>query len=275
VQAVALAAWLDGMRFARRVDVSDISGEYDAVADLESDSTLASPGIIIWRDPWPVVADGSTRYGPPADEHPGEAWNLRLALLPRGSAESAISNAGLALAGASALDALRIAACRPVFSREVDASSIPHELDWLRTAVHLRKGCYRGQEAVAHVHNLGRPPRRLVLLHLDGSAHEIPEPGSAVCLAATGETVGRLTSSAMHHELGPIGLAVIRRTTPEGVAMMVGENTSASAETVVNTDGTTPDRPAPRGPLTRGLMAPTRSMPAAGGASVRIFGAKP
>ena len=38
------------------------------------------------------------------------------------------------------------------------------------TAVHLDKGCYRGQETVARVHNLGKPPRMLVLTHLDGSA---------------------------------------------------------------------------------------------------------
>ena len=44
-----------------------------------------------------------------------------------------------------------------------------------RTAVHLQKGCYRGQETVARVHNLGRPPRRLVFLHLDGSGHVLPE----------------------------------------------------------------------------------------------------
>ena len=80
-------------------------------------------------------------------------------------------------AGALAAEALRIAAWRPRFAREVDERSIPHELDWLRSAVHLSKGCYRGQETVAKVHNLGHPPRRLVMLHLDGSDAVLPEPG--------------------------------------------------------------------------------------------------
>jgi folate-binding protein YgfZ len=77
-----------------------------------------------------------------------------------------------------------------------------------RTTVHLHKGCYRGQEAVARVHNLGRPPRRLVFLHLDGSGHVLPERGIAV--EADGRVVGALTSVARHHELGLITLAVIK-----------------------------------------------------------------
>ncbi len=85
--------------------------------------------------------------------------------------------------------------------------------------MHLSKGCYRGQETVAKVHNLGHPPRRLVMLHLDGSASVLPEPGSAV-LAGDVE-VGRLTSSARHHELGPIGLAVVKRSLDEAAPLTV------------------------------------------------------
>lgn len=60
------------------------------------------------------------------------------------------------LAGAWAVDALRIAAWRPRFGAEQTTyRTIAHELDWLRTAVHLHKGCYRGQETIARVHNLG------------------------------------------------------------------------------------------------------------------------
>ena len=73
-----------------------------------------------------------------------------------------------------ALEALRVAAGRPRLGLETDHRTIPHEVGWLETAVHLDKGCYRGQETVARVHNLGRPPRRLVLLHLDGSDSELP-----------------------------------------------------------------------------------------------------
>ena len=87
---------------------------------------------------------------------------------------------GRPAAGVWALEALRIADGRPRLGLETDHRTIPHEMGWLETAVHLDKGCYRGQETVARVHNLGRPPRRLVLLHLDGSDSELPAHGAPV-----------------------------------------------------------------------------------------------
>ena len=101
--------------------------------------------------------------------------------------------------------------------------------------MHLQKGCYRGQETVARVHNLGRPPRRLVFLHLDGSEVRLPAHGAPVRLAADGEdgrAVGFVTSSARHWELGPIALALVKRNTPEDAALLA-ESTAASQETVV------------------------------------------
>ena len=89
---------------------------------------------------------------------------------------------------------------RPRLGVDSDHRTIPNELEWLRTAVHLDKGCYRGQETVARVHNLGRPPRRLVLLHLDGVSEVLAEPGTPV-LAGTRE-VGRVGSVVRHYELG-------------------------------------------------------------------------
>ena len=146
-------------------------------------------------------------------------------------------------AGLLALEALRIAAWRPRRAREVDEKSIPHELDWLRTAVHLNKGCYRGQETVAKVHNLGHPPRRLVMLHLDGSEGVLPAPGDPVQADRVRPetqpervTVGTITSSAIHYELGPIALAVIKRTIPAGSTLYVesdGISISASQEIIV------------------------------------------
>jgi folate-binding protein YgfZ len=123
------------------------------------------------------------------------------------------------VAGTLALEALRVAAWRPRFAREVDARSIPHELDWLRSAVHLAKGCYRGQETVAKVHNLGRPPRRLVQLDLDGSEAVLPLPGDTVLDGD--QEVGSVTSSALHHEEGPIALAVVKRSVPEAATLLV------------------------------------------------------
>ena len=130
-----------------------------------------------------------------------------------------------ALAGAMAWEALRIEAGRPRRAREVDERAIPHELDWLRTAVHLTKGCYPGQETVARTLNLGRPPRRLTLLQLDGLAGGLPAPGDVVRLGE--RAVGAVTSAARHHELGPIALALLRRGVPVEAALSVDVSEAA------------------------------------------------
>ena len=124
------------------------------------------------------------------------------------------------LAGVQAREALRVAARRPRLGLDTDHRTLPHEVRWLSSAVHLDKGCYRGQETVARVWNLGRPPRRLVLLHLDGSDSELPPPGSAVVLAE--REVGRVGTTARHHELGPIALALVKRNVPDDAALAVG-----------------------------------------------------
>jgi folate-binding protein YgfZ len=145
---------------------------------------------------------------------------------------AAVRAGRVAVAGALAAEALRIAAWRPRLATEVDERSIPHELDWLRSAVDLGKGCYKGQETVAKVLNLGRPPRRLVLLHLDGSDTVLPVHGDVVVgekvrpepvegEAPERREVGHVTSSAMHHELGPVALAVVKRSVPADLPLIV------------------------------------------------------
>jgi tRNA-modifying protein YgfZ len=141
----------------------------------------------------------------------------------------------------------------------VDATALPHEFDWLRTAVHLTKGCYRGQETVAKVHNVGRPPRRLVFLHLDGSGHVLPERGAAVSLGD--EIVGHVTSVAFDYESGPIALALVKRGTDASATLTVAgesEGIAASQVLIVGTDGVSVDRPPPRGPTTKGLLMGNR-----------------
>ena len=124
------------------------------------------------------------------------------------------------LAGVWALEALRSAAGRPRFGLETDHRTIPHEVGWIRSAVHLDKGCYRGPGDGRPVQNLGRPPRRLVLLHLDGSDSDLPAHGDPVVLDE--REVGRVTSAARHYELGPIALAVVKRSTPPDADLVVG-----------------------------------------------------
>jgi hypothetical protein len=136
-------------------------------------------------------------------------WGVDL-LVPRAEVDAVVDSLGLELVGHSAFEAARVAARRPRFGFESDHRTIPNELPWLDSAVHLQKGCYRGQETVARTHNLGRPPRRLVLLHLDGA---LPERGAPVI--AGERTVGWIGTPAYHAELGPIALAVIKRNVPD------------------------------------------------------------
>lgn len=135
--------------------------------------------------------------------------------------------------GTYAWEALRIAAGRPRFGVDTDDRTIPNEVGLLGRAVHLDKGCYRGQETVARVHNLGRPPRRLVLLHLDGSVDHLPAHGTEVTF--DGKAVGVIGSSARHHELGPIALAVVKRNTPTDVTLQA-DGVAAAQEIVVAPD---------------------------------------
>ncbi|MGH3636606.1 MAG: YgfZ/GcvT domain-containing protein, partial [Mycobacterium sp.] len=107
--------------------------------------------------------------------------------------QRSLAQAGVRPAGVWAYEAHRVAAVRPRLGVDTDERTIPHEARWIGGpglgAVHLDKGCYRGQETVARVHNLGKPPRMLALLHLDGSVDR-PTTGDAV--QAGGRSVGRL-----------------------------------------------------------------------------------
>lgn len=231
-EAPGLLAWLTSMRFMLRVELEDCSDRFATIGcfgDGSIDAAAPNGVPLLWRDPWIAVTPGGYQYAP--DEHPADQWRWTEALVDRADLP-AVASAHPA-AGLLAAEALRIAAWRPRFATEVDERTIPHELDWLRTAVHLSKGCYRGQETVAKVHNLGHPPRRLVMLHLDGSESLLPEPGSAVMLGDS--VVGRVTSSARHFELGPIALAVLKRTTDPAatLAIPVGDSIVAAAQEVI------------------------------------------
>src|SRR5689334_5936768 len=210
----ALLAYLESMKFFYRVETEDVTERY-AVVHLPAGSITQVP------QEWAVR---ETAYG-------------RDVFVPRDRLEEWAAQAGPAI-GVLAHEALRIEAHRPRLGFETDHRTIPHEVGWLDTAVHLSKGCYRGQETVARVHNLGRPPRRLVFLHLDGSEVRLPAHGAPVRVAEEGSdgepgrAIGFITSSARHWELGPIALALVKRKTPER-ATLLAEDTAAAQETVV------------------------------------------
>jgi len=135
--------------------------------------------------------------------------------------------------GVWAHEALRIAAGRPRFGLDTDHRAIPNELGLIGTVAHVDKGCYRGQETVARVHNLGRPPRRLTRLHLDGSVNRLPARGAEV--SADGVAIGFVGSAARHYELGPIALALVKRSTPVD-AELLADGIAASQEVLVDPD---------------------------------------
>src|SRR5207244_3793082 len=143
-------------------------------------------------------------------------------VVPRGRAAgmvAALVEAGAQHAGLWAFEALRVEARRPRLGYETDHRTIPHEVGWIGSAVHLDKGCYRGQETVARVQNLGRPPRRLVLLHLGGESDTLPPPGTPV--ESDERAVGFLGTAVHHFDLGPIALAVIKRSLPDNTPLRV------------------------------------------------------
>ncbi|MBH0780605.1 CAF17-like 4Fe-4S cluster assembly/insertion protein YgfZ [Nocardia bovistercoris] len=202
---------------ADAIGVAELPGVYAAVP-------LAGGGFLR-RMPWPT-ADSFDLIVPRA--RLSELW-------------ARLTEAGAEPAGMWAFEALRVAALRPRIGLDTDDRTIPHEARWIGAttefgAVHLDKGCYRGQETVARVHNLGKPPRHLVLLHLDGSADERPTHGTDV--AAGGRTVGRLGTVVDHYELGPIALALLKRSVPADTALTAGPSAAAIDPDSVPVDDT-------------------------------------
>jgi folate-binding protein YgfZ len=183
-----LIEYLTKMKFMLRVDVKDASNDF---------AVLRAPGK-------------PTEIGGP------------FALVPRGEVEEMKKTFGgvATQVGTWALDAERVAAHRPRIGFETDHKSIPNEIGVLNGAVHMKKGCYRGQETVAKIYNLGNPPRRLVMLHLDGSDVGFPAVGTKI--ENDGIVVGFIGTVARHHELGTIALAVVKRNTPIEATLMVG-----------------------------------------------------
>lgn len=197
--APTLLQYLLKMRFMLKVDARDASADF---------AVLRAPGL-------------ATDIGGP------------FALVPRPELDAMkkVFNENAREVGTWALDAERVAAGRPRIGFDTDHKSIPNELGLLNKSVHMSKGCYRGQETVAKIFNLGAPPRRLVMLHLDGSAVVFPAPGTPV--ENNGVQVGFLGTVARHHELGPIALALIKRSTPTDAVLTV-DGISAAQEVIVS-----------------------------------------
>lgn len=286
-----LAQLLNSRRFMLRVQAQvrpdlQVAGAIgDAVQKL---ADVVENLVTTWRDPWPGITPGGSTYFT-GTRHPGanyRAGGVVVALeagqtapgqeqasgqeitpgQAPGPSQAAASGQepgqalaaagltqGLTQVGELAWEALRIEAGLPRWAREVDARAIPNELDWLRTGVHLNKGCYPGQETIARTVNLGRPPRRLVQLQLAGWQGQLPEVGARVYLPVgdnpAGKVVGTITSVARHWELGNIALALVRRGVPAQAELAVDLEAgyeSASQELLVDPAGKAEASPSQR-----------------------------
>jgi folate-binding protein YgfZ len=207
-----LLAWLRRMVFAARVEIADISDDY----------ALVLPPATVPEEVRELANEPSRRAAGPI-------------IVPRDEVEATI---GESLAGLWAMEAVRIASGMPRIFLDTDEKTIPNELanptaGLLGPAVHLSKGCYPGQETVARIYNLGRPPRRLTQLLLDGSVDRLPPLGADVLL--DGVAIGRMGTSERHYEIGPIGLALLKRGTPTDAELLV-DGIPAAQELIVDPD---------------------------------------
>jgi tRNA-modifying protein YgfZ len=242
--APVLLEYLEKMRFWSKVEPRDATGELAVLSVVGPDtaavltragapapegSYASAPlpgGGLVRRMPWPGP-DAADLLVPRAEK---DAWTARLA------------DAGARPAGTMAFEALRVEALRPRLHLDTDNRTIPHEVGWIDTAVHLTKGCYRGQETVARVANLGRPPRQLVLLHLDAGDEELPLPGDPVL--RDGRPIGSTGTVALHHELGPVALALVKRSVPVDAELVAGTGERA-APARIDPDSVPPEVDAP------------------------------
>ena len=191
--ADSLEKYLISMQFMLRVEISNVTSQFAVVWEPIA---AVDPLHPTWLVPEPFAGRGLLG---------------REVIIPRADLNSRLEKAP-AQSGSWALEALRVAATMPRMGAETDHKTLPHEVGWIGSAVHLQKGCYRGQETVARVQNLGKPPRRLVLLHLDGSAEILPGHGAPVF--AGDKEVGWVGTGARHYELGPVATAIVKRNVP-------------------------------------------------------------
>jgi folate-binding protein YgfZ len=299
----ALAGLLNSRRFRLRAEAAPRPDLKVLIVPAQVDglgrdgARHGGTGYVVAVDSWPQAAGSAQLPGDGAGDshhkwpryaldspHPGVSWTGSTAYAYHLDASfplpDQLESMGYRRIDGASLEALRIAAWRPLASREAaDGKTLPHELDWLRTTTALNSGCYPGQETVAKIINAGKPPRRLVFLHLDGSDAVLPDAGAAVYAdpradvsagAGVGpgssvvfeaghsatrrptSAVGRITSAGMHFELGPIALALVKRSLPETASLRVaapgapGQMIAASQTTIVPSSGESDARPVRR-----------------------------
>jgi folate-binding protein YgfZ len=240
----SLLDYLESMRFWSKVEPREATADL-ALLSLVGPSagvTLEAVGLPVPTDTYAVagsVTEGLVRRMP-------GSYDLLVARASLSTWWEKLTAAGARPMGSWGYEALRVEALRPRIGLDTDERTIPHEVNWVPVAAHVAKGCYRGQETVSKVHNVGRPPRRMLLLHLDGSTDALPETGDPV--KAGEKIVGRVGTVAQHHELGPIALALVKRSVVPEAELLAG-NTAAA----IDPDSIPPDTPGLGREAARGL----------------------
>ena len=242
--------FLQAMRFRAQVDIEDLSSSLRTLGFLEFpgkksplQAKLDPLSQAQFSDPWPGPVGNTTTYTAHLQTHPGslDGGRRRIVAVTTRTFDEVLDEGGVKWADFALWEADRVMRWRPRLGREGMPGVLPHEIDWLRSAVALEKGCYTGQETVAKLVNRGRPPRRLVFLDLDGSREELPAVGAEILREDTGEKVGVLTSVAHHPQEGRIGLGLVsRRLDPQAVLLVEGMR--AAQTPVVDPSGDNPKR---------------------------------
>jgi tRNA-modifying protein YgfZ len=233
--AFRLAVLADGVLLDSDGDAAPALAERLARFVFRYDVTVAEPvkGAVSLLGP---AAEGAlAAAGLPAPGGPGlvahrTAVGVDLVGPDAPGAAGALERAGVAAGPAELWELVRVERGLPRAGRELTDDVLAEEAGLLGSHVHLDKGCYPGQETVARVHNLGQVQRRLAGLRFrpDGPGG-MPVP-PADLITDDGRRAGQLRSVVAHPELGPIGLAYVRRLVEPGHLVVAGDHRATVVE---------------------------------------------
>jgi tRNA-modifying protein YgfZ len=198
-----LAAALEKFKFLTQVEAADVSEGW----------ALASA-----RGPERIAGGPAEAMTAAAD---GDGFVVRdrsggLDLLgTRPWVDARVAALGLPEAADADFQAWRISAGVPAWGAEITPGRRLQELGLLPTHVHLRKGCYPGQESIAKIYNRGAPRRALAVVEADEElvtgttvTSAAPVDGRWVALALLPLSDGELPSEV---DLDGIRAQVVRR----------------------------------------------------------------
>jgi folate-binding protein YgfZ len=192
-------------------------------------ASLLGPGAEAALTAAGLPGPGPGQAGVAASDLVVHRTTVGLDLIGPGAPEAAagLERAGAERAPAERWELARVAGGLPRAGHELTDDVLAEEAGLLGSHVHLDKGCYPGQETVARVHNLGQVQRRLAGLRFqppaNGGPRALPAPRTDL-VTDDGRRAGQLRSVVDHPELGPIGLAYVRRVVDDGRLVRAGDH---------------------------------------------------